>query len=294
MYSQIVISATNKNEFSRVKNSIKLKMEKKCTGCGETKPLEEYHKHKTCKYGRRAKCKLCKNAYKKAYDQSEAGKAYKKKYNQSEKGKAYQKAYRQTEKNKAKKKAYDKKYKQSEAGKAAQKKYEQSEAGKAKRKAYIESEAGKAKKKAYEQSEAGKAKKKAYKKNRYHNDPIFKLHNILSSGFCDWIKGNRKTCRTEQYVGCTYKELLDHLESQFEEGMTWENQGEWHIDHFKAQSRFDPTIEEEAFKCWHYTNLQPMWASENIKHSNKKKPGDEFVIWMDREIGWINIKNLLI
>ena len=36
-------------------------MEKTCTGCGETKPLEEYHKHKTCKYGRRAKCKLCKN-----------------------------------------------------------------------------------------------------------------------------------------------------------------------------------------------------------------------------------------
>ena len=54
---------------------------------------------------------------------------------------------------------------------------------------------------------------------------------------------NQKTCRTEQYVGCTYQELLDHLESQFEEGMTWKNHGEWQIDHFKAHSSFDPTIE---------------------------------------------------
>jgi hypothetical protein len=134
---------------------------------------------------------------------------------------------------------------------------------------------------------------KAYMKNRRHNDPIFKLHHLLSSGFYNWIKGNRKTCRTEQYVGCTYQELLDHLESQFEEGMTWENQGEWHIDHFKAQSRFDPTNEEEAFKCWHWTNLQPMWAEINQSWRDKKKPGDEFVIWMDREIGWVNIEDVI-
>jgi hypothetical protein len=132
---------------------------------------------------------------------------------------------------------------------------------------------------------------KAYMKNRRHNDPIFKLHHLLSSGFYHWIKGHTKTCRTEQYVGCTYKELLDHLESQFEEGMTWENHGrgddKWQVDHFKAQSRFDPTIEEEAFKCWHYTNLQPMWAEINIRWKDKKKHGDENRIWMDRKIGWV-------
>ncbi len=229
-------------------------MEKTCTGCGKTKLLSEYYKAKRGKYGRRAKCKLCVKAYNKAYSQSEAGKA--------------------------KRKAYDKKYEQSEAVKAKRKAYRESEAGKAYMKAYM---------KTYRESEAGKAKRKAYMKNRRHNDPVYKLRCRLRSGFCDWIKGNTKTCRTEQYVGCTYKELLDHLESQFEEGMTWENHGQWHIDHIKAQSRFDPTIEEEAFKCWHYTNLQPMWAEINIGWKDKKKPGDEFVIWMDREIGWINI-----
>ena len=221
-------------------------MEKTCRGCGETKMLEEYHKQKTGKYGRASRCKVCRKAYNKAYEQSEAGKA--------------------------KRKAY-----------------EQSEARKSKKKAYNQSEKGKAYKKAYEQSEAGKATKKAYEKNRYHNDPCFKLQCNLRSGFLHWIKGNTKTCRTEQYVGCTYKELLDHLESQFEEGMTWENHGQWHIDHIKAQSRFDPTIEEEAFKCWHYTNLQPMWAEINIGWKDKKKPGDENRIWMGREIGWVNI-----
>ena len=219
-------------------------MEKTCTGCGETKPLEEYYKQKAGKYGRSARCKECVKAYRKAYDQSEKGKAY---------TKAYNKAYRESEKGKAYKKAYNKSYN-----------------------------------KAYRESEKGKAYMKAYRKNRCQTDPVFKLQCNLRSGFGGWIKGNRKTCRTEQYVGCTYKELLDHLESQFEEGMTWENHGEWHIDHIKAQSRFDPTIEEEAFKCWHYTNLQPMWASENIKHSNKKKPGDENRIWLGREIGWMS------
>ena len=162
---------------------------------------------------------------------------------------------------------------------------------KAYNKAYRESEAGKAYMKAYEQTEKRKAYTKAYRKNRRQTDPVYKLHKNLSSGFCNWIKGNQKTCRTEQYVGCTYQELLDHLESQFDEGMSWENHGvgdnKWQIDHFKAQSRFDPTIEEEAFKCWHYTNLQPMWSSENISWKDKPKPGDENRIWMGREIGWV-------
>ena len=262
-------------------------MEKKCTKCGETKLLEEYHTHKAGKYGRRARCKECRKAYNKAYmkayNQSEAGKAYQKAYNQSEAGKAALKRYRESEKGKAAKKAY----RESEKGKATEKAYRESEKGKAYQKAY---------RKAYNQSEAGKAYKNAYNKswhkNRYQTDPVYKLHCLLRSGFGDWIKGNTKTCRTEKYICCTYKELLDHLESQFEEGMSWENHGrgdnKWHIDHFKAQSRFDPTIEEEAYMCWHYTNLQPMWASENISCGNKKKPEDENRIWMDREIGWVS------
>ena len=187
------------------------------------------------------------------------------------------------------KKAYNKKYRKSESAKKALKKYRETGKYIETKKKYEKSEAGKVTKKKYQTSEKGRAWQKSWQKNRRHNDPVYKLHRNLSSSFGIWMKGNQKTCRTAQYVGCSYKELLDHLESQFDEGMSWENQGEWHIDHFKAQSRFDPAIEEEAFMCWHYTNLQPMWASENISCGNKKKPGDENRIWMGREIGWINI-----
>ena len=225
-----------------MKKVTKLRMEKTCRGCGESKLLSEYYKQKGGKYGRCAKCKVCRKAYMKAYNQSESAKTALKKYRETGK-------YIETKK----------KYEKSEAGKVTKKKYQTSE------------------------------KWKSWQKNRRQTDPSYKLHRNLSSGFRNWIKGNRKTCRTEQYVCCTYKELLDHLESQFEEGMTWENHGEWQIDHFKARSRFDPTNEEEKYKCWHYTNLQPMWASENISWGNKKKPGDENRFWLGREIGWVNI-----
>ena len=184
-------------------------------------------------------------------------------------------------------KAYNKVYNQSESAKTALKKYRETGKYIETKKKYEKSEAGKVTLKKYQTSEKGRAYMKAYMKNRRQTDPVFKLHRNLSSGFGKWIKGNTKTCRTEQYVGCTYNELLDHLESQFDEGMSWENHGEWQIDHFKARSRFDPAIEEEKFKCWHYTNLQPMWAEINNSWKDKKKPGDEFVIWMGREIGWV-------
>ncbi len=240
-------------------------MEKQCTGCGETKLLSEYHNKKDGKYGRASRCKVCKSLADKKYNASNEGKEYKKVYRKSVSGKAARKKYDASEKGRAYMKTRNKKYRESEKGKANR--------------------------------EKNKVKRNANDKNRYHNDPVFKLQCNLRSGFRNWIKGNIKTCRTEQYVGCTYKELLDHLESQFEEGMTWENQGvgdnKWQVDHFKAQSRFDPTIEEEAFKCWHYTNLQPMWAEINNSWKDKKKPGDENRIWMNREIGWVNIEDVV-
>src|SRR5579859_3451307 len=75
--------------------------------------------------------------------------------------------------------------------------------------------------------------------------------------------GAKKNQRSMEYVGCTVAELYLHLESQFEEGMTWENRSEWHIDHIiplaAAQNQ------EEVEKLWHFTNLRPLWAKDNMK-----------------------------
>ena len=72
-------------------------------------------------------------------------------------------------------------------------------------------------------------------------------------------------------VGYSLDELMIHLESLFEEGMTWENYGDWHIDHRipKSWFNFETINDPEFIKCWDLNNLKPMWASENIAKGNK-------------------------
>ena len=67
-----------------------------------------------------------------------------------------------------------------------------------------------------------------------------------------------------ELIGCSTSELMIHLESKFKEGMTWENHGEWHIDHIKAIAKFNLLNDDEQKKCFHWSNLQPLWAEENI------------------------------
>jgi len=70
-------------------------------------------------------------------------------------------------------------------------------------------------------------------------------------------------------IGCTGKELVVHLESQFEPGMSWDNRSEWHIDHIAPISSFNLLDPEQRAKASHYTNLQPLWAKENLQKGNK-------------------------
>ena len=81
-------------------------------------------------------------------------------------------------------------------------------------------------------------------------------------------KNWRKHNTTKELLGCTLDELKQHLEKQFQPGMTWENQGKWHIDHIKPLSRAE-TLEELYRRC-HYTNLQPLWGFDNIAKGAKE------------------------
>ena len=80
-----------------------------------------------------------------------------------------------------------------------------------------------------------------------------------------------KAHRTTSMIGCTVKELVRHLESQFLPGMTWENhtQDGWHIDHVRPCASFDLTDPEQQKQCFHYTNLQPLWAVDNMSKGDK-------------------------
>lgn len=104
---------------------------------------------------------------------------------------------------------------------------------------------------------------------RYHNDLNFRLLNILRTRVRGAIKNGHKSAKTMSLLGCSIEEVKSHLESQFKEGMTWDNHGEWHIDHIIPCASFDLTDPEQQKKCFHYTNLQPLWATENMSKGAK-------------------------
>ncbi len=114
---------------------------------------------------------------------------------------------------------------------------------------------------------------KKYTKKRRKNDIQYKLSNDLRRRILLALqkKDIRKTYKTIDLIGCTLDQLVNHLEKQFKSGMTWENRGfnGWHIDHIIPISSFDLTDIEQQKICFHYSNLQPLWAKENILKSNK-------------------------
>ena len=83
------------------------------------------------------------------------------------------------------------------------------------------------------------------------------------------LKQNSKKSRTLELLGCSIRQLREHLQSQFRPGMTWDNQGKWHIDHIRPCASFDMTRAEEQRACFNWQNLQPLWAKDNFEKSDK-------------------------
>ena len=119
---------------------------------------------------------------------------------------------------------------------------------------------------------------KKYSSNRRKIDINFKISMNLRNYIHSAIKRIFKSKHTLELLGCSIEQLKKHLESQFQSGMTWSNWGtgfngkgmkEWHIDHIKPCISFDLCKTKEQLKCFHYTNLQPLWAKENLSKGNK-------------------------
>jgi hypothetical protein len=79
-------------------------------------------------------------------------------------------------------------------------------------------------------------------------------------------KGYSKNTKTQEMLGVDWEIAKQHIERQFTKGMNWENQGEWHIDHIIPLS--SANTPERLKKLCHYTNLQPMWAVDNLSKSD--------------------------
>lgn len=208
------------------------KKSKVCSKCKQEKSLCDFHKDAKGKFGVSSQCKKCKKERNAKYYQKN-----------SEKAKELKVKYYQ--KNSEKLKEYSAKYRRENPEKVKE----------LKAKYYQEN---------FE-------KINAYIRKRYKNDENFRIEKLLRNRLWYALKSQsaKKSKRTSELVGCSIDELWKHLEKQFKDGMTRQNLGEWHIDHIKPCSLFDLTDPEQQKECFNYKNLQPLWAIDNIKKSNK-------------------------
>ena len=226
---------------------------KRCSKCGVEKALSDFSKNKNNRDGLQTSCKDCRKAYYIA---------------NKEKSKQQKKAYYEANKDKIKARYEANKAEISVARKAYY------EANKEKKKAYYQ--ANKEKIRAYQKANKDRIKdrRRQYKKERRKNDPHFRIMNNISRQVCRVLKqqGSTKGGSTFSALPYSPQDLVEHLERQFDEIMTWENYGSyWDLDHIYPQSLLPyDSLEHPNFqKCWALENLQPLEHIANIRKSNK-------------------------
>jgi uncharacterized protein with HEPN domain len=226
---------------------------KKCCKCKQTKYFPEFSKNKRYKDGYHDTCKQCRIEY----NQNNKDKV-KEYYNKTiDKQLEYGKEWR--DKNKPYTQEYSKKhYKEN---KKAKKEYH-------KQYLLIGDNKQKHQDKIKEWFKNNPNYSKEYVSERYKNDINFKLKSNLRSRFFNSIKNESKISSVLKLLGCTIKELKQYLEKQFKPEMNWENWGEiWELDHIISCCSFNLNKFEEQKKCFHYTNLQPLFKTTKIAES---------------------------
>lgn len=120
-------------------------------------------------------------------------------------------------------------------------------------------------------TEDNKKKRCEYIRKKRETDPQFKLTLSLRGRIRSAIKNGQRAGSAVRDLGCTVEELKTYIESKFQEGMSWDNWGSrgWHLDHIIPVSKFDLTDKEQFLKACHYTNLQPLWAVDNLRKGNR-------------------------
>lgn len=256
-------------------------MEKKvCSKCKIEKDICEFHKTKRNLDGYKHNCKECRKKETKLYYENNQEKIKKKvgdyRVNNVEKVKSLRKRIYKRDKDKIL--SQNKKYRDNnlESIEKYKKQYliDNKEKIKNRKKQYYIANVDYYNRKNRFYREKNREKINDYNRKRKLTDPIFKLNYSVRARISRFMKSNniKKNNKTFHIVGCTPTELKIHLEKQFTEGMCWENHGfyGWHIDHIIPLS--SAKTEEELFKLFHFTNLQPLWGLENMKKGSKIIP----------------------
>jgi hypothetical protein len=244
---------------------------KVCSKCDEEKELGAFCKSKDGKYGVHSQCRKCVSEYHKLHYQQHSDDIRKRT------GSYY-------EKNKEKALSSQKKYKENniEAIKEwrAQHYKENSEQILKQQKEYYEKNKSVITETNRIWKSANKDKMREWhtkwQKERRKNDIAFRIRGTLHSRVTMAVKKkSKKAALTMELIGCTVEQLRTFLEAEFEEGMSWDNYGRpkegpgWEIDHIRPCASFNLEDPEEQKKCFHWTNLQPLWALDNILKGDK-------------------------
>ena len=238
-----------------------------CTKCNIEKPLTEFCKDKKTKDGLRSQCKSCEREYKKEYrkQNKERIKESDRKYREKNKERLKEKAKNYREQNKELIKERGKKYRERNKERIKERRERNKERKRESDRKYRE------KNKEYfkEYREKYKERRNELRRERLKTDPLFKmkknLRNRTWSAFKN--KGYSKKSKTQEMLGVDWGVCKAHIERQFTKGMNWDNYGDWHIDHKIPLA--SANTEEELKKLCHYSNLQPLWAEDNLSKNDK-------------------------
>lgn len=235
-----------------------------CKKCGIEKPLDEIVKRNGTSDGYRPLCKLCYNQRKseKRKNLTETEKQRIKEYNQNYRKINHDKIIINSRK-------YQEKNKEKEFIRKKIYREENPEKVKESIRKYKKINKDKIRKNAKEYYQNNKEKRRIYQNKKRSTDYNYRLITNLRSRINIFVKSKKiiKKNKTRELIGVTPDALKEHLEKSFTVGMSWENYGKWHIDHIIPLS--SAKTEEELYRLCHYTNLQPLWAEDNLKKSNK-------------------------
>lgn len=114
-------------------------------------------------------------------------------------------------------------------------------------------------------------------RERMREDIQFRLRALLRKRLSSALKGKLKQGSAIKLLGCSIEFLKEHLSSKFKDNMDWDNHGQWHIDHIRPLISFNLEDEKQLEAACHYTNLQPLWAQDNLRKGSKFKKED---LWL--------------
>lgn len=209
---------------------------KQCIKCFEYKTFNEFHKCKNGRFGLHNYCKLCNSLYKKKYIQNNKEKIQN---------------YKKEPKNRAR------------ANFLAKQRYHSNEEYREK---YLEKNRIRRRQPTFKEQEKFKSKTNIH--YRVKKTCQNRIRMAIAAVKKQLNIDIQKSAKTIELIGCSISELIKFLELKFLPGMNWQNHGygddKWHVDHIIPCAFFDLTKPEEQRKCFHYTNLQPLWQKDNL------------------------------